>query len=35
LRATAAAIGKAAEEEADGFGLYGAGPEAVFPAAAE
>lgn len=35
LQATAAAIGRAAEEEAERFGLYGSGPEAVFPAAAE
>ena len=35
LQGTADAIGRAAEDEADRFGLYGAGPEAVFPAAAE
>ena len=35
LQATAAAIGKAAEEEGDRFDVYGAGPEALFPAAAE
>jgi IclR family mhp operon transcriptional activator len=35
LQAAAAAISRAAEEEAERFGLYGAGPEAVFPAAAE
>jgi IclR family transcriptional regulator, mhp operon transcriptional activator len=35
LKATAAAISRAAEEEADRFGLHGAGTEALFPAAAE
>ena len=35
LQKTAAMIGRAAEEEADRFGVYGAGAEAVFPAAAE
>ena len=35
LQATAAAIGRAAEAEEERFGVYGAGPEAVFPAAAE
>ncbi len=35
LLGTADAIGRAAEEEAERFGLFEAGPEAVFPAAAE
>lgn len=35
LQATAAAIGRAAEAEEERFGIYRAGPEAVFPAAAK